>query len=223
MTDHQIGRVAALYRYPVKSMAAEPLSTADVGWQGIEGDRRWAFVQRGLPNSGFPWLTIREVPSMALYQARLTDPDHPDTSPTIVTSPAGRELNVLDPALTEELGHDSYVIRHGRGVFDAFPLSLISTGTIAALGGLTSMPLDPRRFRPNILVEFASDDAFIEDSLVGKEVRIGEMTMGVDKRDKRCVTINVDPVTSVKNHDVLRAVAQERQACLAFMVPCHAV
>ena len=51
----EVGRVAALWRYPVKSMAAQALETADVYWHGVRGDRRWAFVQDGLVRSGFPY------------------------------------------------------------------------------------------------------------------------------------------------------------------------
>jgi uncharacterized protein len=49
---------------------------------------------------------------------------------------------------------------------------------------------------------------------VGEVLRIGEMRMRIDKRDKRCVMINVDPVTTERDPSILRAVAQERQSCL---------
>ena len=36
----RVGRVEALYRYPVKSMGGEALDAADLGWHGVDGDRR---------------------------------------------------------------------------------------------------------------------------------------------------------------------------------------
>jgi MOSC domain-containing protein len=36
----EVGRVAALWRDPVKSMAGEPLREVDVSWFGFAGDRR---------------------------------------------------------------------------------------------------------------------------------------------------------------------------------------
>jgi hypothetical protein len=54
-----VGRVAGLWRFPVKSMAGEQLDEAELGWHGLAGDRRWAFVRGDTPRSGFPWLTIR--------------------------------------------------------------------------------------------------------------------------------------------------------------------
>jgi uncharacterized protein YcbX len=38
----EIGRVEAIFRYPVKSMASERLETANLGWDGLDGDRRLA-------------------------------------------------------------------------------------------------------------------------------------------------------------------------------------
>jgi len=61
----RVGRVVGLWRYPVKSLAAEPLSEVDVSWHGLAGDRRWAFVRDGVPQSGFPWLTLRERGNMS--------------------------------------------------------------------------------------------------------------------------------------------------------------
>lgn len=40
-----VGRIAALHRYPVKSMRGESLAQARVGWHGLEGDRCYAFVR----------------------------------------------------------------------------------------------------------------------------------------------------------------------------------
>jgi uncharacterized protein YcbX len=60
----EIGRVVGLWRYPVKSMAGEALDQVEVSWNGLAGDRRWAFVRDGMVRSGFPWLTLRERPEM---------------------------------------------------------------------------------------------------------------------------------------------------------------
>ena len=209
-----VGRVAALFRYPVKSMASEALEAIDVGWNGFAGDRRWAFVRGGMERSGFPWLTIRERPEMWRYQPHFADASDPEKSATIVRTPNGDELDVVDPLLAEELGHGARVIKQGRGIFDTMPLSLITTQTIAALSASVGADLEPRRFRPNILIESMDGGDAPEDAWVGDVLRIGGMTMRVDKRDKRCVMINVDPVTTTKDPSILRSVAQERQSCL---------
>ena len=90
MTPAEVGRVAGLWRYPVKSMGAEALDAVDVSWHGLAGDRRWAFVRADIPRSGFPWLTIREQPEMGRYRPSFADPARPDASRTLVRTPGGR-------------------------------------------------------------------------------------------------------------------------------------
>ena len=128
-----VGRVVALWRYPVKSMSGEELAAAEVSWNGLAGDRRWAFIRSGQERNGFPWLTIRERPELAHYRPRFAEPDRPDASAVLVRTPAGRELDVADPALAAELGPCVRVIRQHRGIFDTMPLSLVSTQTLAEL------------------------------------------------------------------------------------------
>jgi uncharacterized protein len=214
MTGSAVGRVAALFRYPVKSMAAELLQQIDVSWHGVAGDRRWAFVQEGLVRSNFPWLTIRERSDMWHYRPEFVQPDRPEASRTIVHTPGGRELDVVDPALAEELGGGIRVIKQNRGVFDTMPLSLLTTQSVAALESMVGRELAVQRFRPNLLVDGADSMSFAEDGWVGSQLRIGELVMRVDQRDERCVMVNVDPVSTERDASVLRAIARSRGACL---------
>lgn len=214
VVSHVVGHVAGIWRYPVKSMGAESLDAVDVSWHGLAGDRRWAFVRHGTTRSGFPWLTIRERPDMGHYRPSFVDPDRPDASPTMVRTPSGRDLDVVDPALAGELGPGVRVLKQDRGVFDTMPLSLITTRTIAGLGALVGTDLDVLRFRPNLLIEPLDDAPFSEDAWVGRVLCIGGLRMRVDQRDQRCVMVNVDPVTTERDPSVLRAIARHRQACL---------
>ena len=218
-----VGRVVALWRYPVKSMAAEELDGVDVSWHGLAGDRRWAFIRDGQIRSGFPWLTIRERPELAHYRPRFTEPGRPDTSPTLVRTPSGGDLDVADPALAAELGPGVRVIKQNRGVFDTMPLSLLTTQTLAGLGrllgpdlvgpDLVGTDLAAGRFRPNLLVDASGRD-FPEDAWVGRVLRVGGLRMRVDQRDQRCVMVTIDPVTLRRNPAILRAIARERDARL---------
>jgi uncharacterized protein YcbX len=208
-----VGRLAALWRYPVKSMAAEPLDIVDVSWHGLAGDRRWAFIREGQVRSGFPWLTMRELPELSHYRPRLAEPDRPNASTTLVRTPAGEEFDVVDAALADQLGPGVRVIKQDRGVFDTFPVSLLTTQTVAALGRLVGTDLEVTRFRPNLLVDAVGHD-FPEDAWVGRTLRIGELCLRVDQRDKRCVMVNIDPVTLRRDPAVLRAIARNRDTRL---------
>lgn len=213
-----VGTIRAVYRYPVKSMGAEPLEAAAVDWYGVIGDRRYGFVQES-DASDFPWLTIREVPAMTRYGARCAaDPER--DAPTVIT-PAGRALAVTDAALADELaqahGRPIRLMRTGRGLFDCFALSVLSVQTVARLGELAARALEPLRFRPTILVD-APDGPFAEDAWVGRTLQFGDgddaPRMRVDIRDKRCMVINIDHATAERDPAVLRAAAQHRDACI---------
>ena len=216
-SGRHVGRVVGLWRYPVKSMAGEELMEVEVSWHGLAGDRRWAFIRDGMVRSGFPWLTLRERGDMSRYLPSLVEPARPDKSAVIVGTPSGITCDVADPALAAELGDGVRLIKQDRGVFDTMPLSLVTTQTIGQLGAMVGARLEVQRFRPNILVEAAGEpgeEPFAEDGWVGRVLRIGGMRMRVDKRDGRCVVVTIDPVTTERSPEVLRAIAQERQGCL---------
>ena len=211
----RLGRIVGMWRYPVKSMGAEALQEIDVSWHGLAGDRRWAFVRNSLVQSGFPWLTIRERAQMSHYLPSFVEPARADKSPTVVRTPSGAVFDVADPALASELCADgARVVRHDRGIFDTFPLSVITTQTIHKLGEMVGERLAVGRFRPNILVDAEDDAPFCEDGWVGSTLRIGGVRVRIDKRDGRCVVITIDPATTQRNPEILRTVARDRQGCL---------
>jgi len=210
-----VGRIAGLWRYPVKSMGAEPLEDVDVSWFGLAGDRRWALVRKDAMGSGFPWLTIRECSNMQHYRPVFADPARPDKSPVVVRTPSGAIFDVDAPELGEALYSKGVAaIKQDRGIFDTFPVSLITTQTIAKLGDLVGDELDVQRFRPNLLVEASEDEPFPEDQWVGGILRVGSIRLRVDKRDGRCAVITVDPSTTKRDPKILRTVVSERQGCL---------
>ena len=62
----EIGHVEAIFRYPVKSMSGERVDVADMGWHGLDGDRRLAF-RRVDDRGGFPWLIASKLPELILF------------------------------------------------------------------------------------------------------------------------------------------------------------
>jgi len=211
----EVGRVVGLWRYPVKSMGAEALTSADVTWNGFRGDRRWAFVRDDAAHGGFPWLTLRQRADLAQYRPSFSDPSRPDASPTVVRTPSGEVVDITDAALAEDLyAAGASLVRQDRGTFDAFPISLITTQTVARLAEWVGQELSPLRFRPNLLVEAISGRPFEEDEWVGWSLRIGSASMRVDERDGRCVVITIDPQTGEKEPAILRSVVAHRRGCL---------
>ena len=209
----QVGTVRGLWRYPVKSMAAEPLTSAQLSWAGLAGDRRWAFVRPGAEKNGFPWHTIREDPVMCRYTARLADPERPDKSDVDVQTPTGDTFRVHDPVLAAELGAGIRVMRLDRGMFDAMPVSLITTRTVSALCALAQAPSNALRFRPNVVITPTADRPYAEDEWVGSVLHVGDAAVRVDRRDPRCIIVNVDPDSGRPDAQLLKSIGQQRQAC----------
>ncbi len=208
----QVGFVTGIWRYPVKSMAAEALTSGCLSWTGVAGDRRWAFIRPESGANGFPWHTIRENPAMSAYVPRLLDPGRPDKSAVQVRAPGGRAYRLTDPRLADELGAGLRLMRLDRGTFDAMPVSLITTATVAALCGAAGVPGNELRFRPNVVITATSGVPYAEDQWVGRSLHIGAATVRVDRRDTRCIVVNVDPATGVPDAPVLKIIGRHRRA-----------
>jgi hypothetical protein len=159
-------------------------------------------------------LTLRQRNDLNGYRPRWAEPERPDASGVIVRTPAGARFDITAPALAAELGEGVRVMKLNRGTFDAMPLSLITTRTIESLGALLGTELDVLRFRPNLVVEALGGAAFPEDEWVARVLTVGTTWMRIDARDRRCVVVNIDPVTGHRDPTVLRAVAAHRETCL---------
>jgi uncharacterized protein YcbX len=147
-----LGTVAALYRYPVKSMLGERLDSAAFTERGVAGDRAWAVLDRSdgrIANGKHPRKWGRLLECAASYV------DGPG-SPVAVTFPDGttiRSDGAIDAALTTYLGRDVTLVDRAEegqlyeGLWfrmEGYPLDLLESMS----GGreedgmvLTDMPL----------------------------------------------------------------------------------
>ncbi len=213
----KIGEVAALYRYPVKSMMGEGLDAAEVGWHGLEGDRRLAF-RRANDRGGFPWLTASKLPELILFAPRRREPAASGDLPTHVRTPDGQELPLFGEELAAAVGrqHGTPVeMTHlNRGIFDEASISLIASATVREVARLASQPADVRRFRPNILLASTRSVPFEEDDWVGGVLSFGDRPDGavvsITNFDERCAMVTFHPDSARPNPEVLKAIVRER-------------
>src|ERR1700752_4197013 len=172
----EIGHVEGIYRYPVKSMSGERLQVADLGWHGIDGDRRLAF-RRMEDRSGSPWLSAGRLPDLVRY-APLRRDDDPDNLPTHIRTPDGNEMPVFGEELAAEVGRrygapvQMMQLRHG--IFDEASISVIDSDTVREIGRLAGQSLDIRRFRPNVVVRSLRPVPFQEDEWLGGVLSFGK-------------------------------------------------
>ena len=213
----QIGHIDALFRYPVKSMAGEPLESATLGWHGIDGDRRLAFRRMG-DHTGMPWLTATRLPELLLYTPLHHDGDAKEI-PTHVRTPDGRELPVFGEELAADVerryGNPVQMLHFRNGIFDDGIVSVIATDTIQEIGRLAGLQLDIRRFRPNVLVRLSQPGAFQEDEWLGGTLSFGEgadaPAVSITTRDERCAMVNLDPDTARPAPEVMKAIVRVNQ------------
>ena len=208
----EIGRVEAIFRYPVKSMRGERLEVATLGWHGLDGDRRLA-IRRIDDRSGFPWLTAVTLPDLLLYAPHRGEGARGDL-PTHVRTPDGAELPVFGADLAAEVGrrHGAPVqlMRLDHGIFDEASVSVITLDTVREIGRLAGRNPDVRRFRPNIVVRPLRPVPFQEDEWLDSVLSFGVADEGpalaVTMRDARCSMVNFDPDSARPAPEVLKAV-----------------
>ena len=216
----EIGQVEAIFRYPVKSMAGEPLEVVDLGWHGLEGDRRLAF-RRIDDRSGFPWLTASKLPDLVLFAPqRREDGAKGDLHlPTHVRTPDGEEMDVFGVELAAEVGRrygaPVQMMQMKHGIFDDASISMIASDTVSEIGRLAGQSPDVRRFRPNVVVRLVRPAPFQEDEWLGSVLTFGEgddaPAIAVTMRDVRCSMVNLDPDTACPTPEALKAVVRANQ------------
>src|SRR5438445_12023121 len=165
----EIGQVEAIFRYPVKSMGGERLEVADVGWHGLDGDRRLAF-RRIDDRGGFPWLSASQLPDLLLF-APLRREDAQGDLPTHVRTPDGKELPVfgedLATAVGRRYGAPVQMMQLRHGIFDEASISVIASATTDEIARLAGVTPDVRRFRPNVVARLLRARPFQDDDGLG--------------------------------------------------------
>lgn len=176
--------VSALWRYPVKTLAGEPIQAAELTYNGIPGDR---IVHVRGPEGV---RTSRRHHRLLGLHASLDAEGQPLIDGFPWSSAAALAL-VRDAA-----GDDAW-LEPGTGLdrFDVLPLLVATDGAVAAFGR------DVRRLRPNILI--AGVDGMAEADWPGAQLAIGDAVIDLDSLRRRCPMTIVDPDTLERDRNVL--------------------
>ena len=215
-----VGRVVGLWRYPIKSFLGEKIDRAWLGAEGVEGDR--AFALRD-PESG-RILSAKGISRLMEVNARTTGRS------VGITLPTGEELDTEDTDVSKRIsawlgrrvelvrptGEGRPVIEDEEGVyrgkaglfFDSSVFHLVTTSTLERLGELgPALHFDPRRFRPNALLE-TMEPGFVEEDWIGHALRIGSAEVEITKPCSRCVITTHAQEDLLVERDVLRVVRE---------------
>ena len=222
----EIGQVEAIFRYPVKSMRGEALEAANLGWHGLEGDRRLAF-RRMDNHSEFPWLSASKLPDLLLFAPQRREGDSSEDGdqghlPTHIRTPDAQEMPVFGEDLAAEVGRrygaPVQMMQMRNGIFDEASISVIASETVREIGRLAGRSyLDVGRFRPNVVVRLLRSVPFQEDEWLGGVLSFGKKdddnapAIAVTMRDVRCSMVNLDPDSATPAPEVLKAVVRVHQ------------
>ena len=158
-----VGRVAQVWVYPVKSLAGTPVRTAQLGPQGLAGDRLRAVV-----DEDGRALRAKDAPGLAAVPGD-------DADPAALSAVVGRPVRLAP--LPESPG--------------AAPVHLVSRRAIdrAALGDVPEgcSAEDPRA---NLLVDLDGEED--ERAWVGRTVQVGEVLLEITRTPKHCLGVYAD-------------------------------
>lgn len=263
-----LGSIAALWRFPVKSMGGEQLHTVEMTERGVVGDRAYglidndtgrvasaksvrlfpnlldckaAFVEQPRTGGDLPpvqiqlpgGISVRSDSSdvdqvlSAYFKRNVTlrksapddftiDSYHPDRDAVVAQK--------LGAALFADLGIESPVA--ASTFFDLFPISVMTSSTLARLDELRPQSrFDQRRFRMNLIVE-SEPNGFVENGWCGQVVGLGDgARINVTVPDPRCVMITIAQDGLPKDTDILRTVVGHNKVQVGKFgqLPCAGV
>jgi uncharacterized protein YcbX len=205
--------VRGLYRYPIKGLSPESLERMPLRAGGTAPFDRAYAIENGpgrfdpehpahLPKIHF--LMLMRDERLATLETRFDD-----TTETLtilragkqvargdLRTPVGRRMieQFLSAYMQDELrGAPRVVSAPGHSFSDvaAKCLHVVSLASLRELERVVGRPVNPLRFRPNLIIDGA--EPWAEFDWIGKSIQAGAVRLDVFKRTERCAATNVDP------------------------------
>jgi len=222
-------QVVGLWRYPVKSLQGEPLDSARVEADGLVGDRRWGIRDERTGRI----LTARRRPELLHAAASYGDDLPRVTLPDggVAVGPGARTDRLLSEWLSSPVSLvASTAGAPGRAEFfadatddaseaiewtmpvsryvDAAPVLVLTTASLRTAAGLHPDGVwDPRRFRPNVLVD-VEGDGWVEDGWLGRPLHVGTAVVAPTERCVRCTMVTRAQPGLGPDVDIFRTLAR---------------
>ncbi len=219
MASETGARVRGLYRYPVKGLSPEALERLPLkAGETAPFDRAYA-IENGpgrfdpehpahLPKINFLMLMRNE--RLATLETKFDD-----ESETLTILRAGKQVargdlkTLLGRQMIEQFiaaymqaelrGAPRIVSAPGHSFSDvaAKCLHIVSLASLRELERVVGRPVDPLRFRPNVVIDGAQ--AWAEFEWAGKPLKVGGIRLEFIKRTERCAATDVDPATGKRD------------------------
>ena len=183
-------KVAAIWRYPVKSMAGERVDAISIDSSGLAGDR---VVQ--VYNRSGRLVTARKYPRLLRLKATIGSDGEPlvDGFRWDCSEAAERVAAAVESGAR---------LRRFEGPerFDILPLLVCTDGAVRLF------KRDVRRLRPNLVIEGVGESA--ERGWPRAVLHLPDAEIRLADLRARCVMTTYDPDTIEQDHDVLRDIVR---------------
>ncbi len=216
------GVVTGLFRYPVKGLSPDPLERVTVAAAGaFPFDRAWA-IENGpsrfdpadpKPVPDISFLILMRDERLAALEARFEE----DTQRLVLlrsgrqvasgelSTPSGRQIieQFFAAFMADRLrGRPKIVGGPGHYIAEGgIPcVHIVNLATLREVERVVGRPLDPIRFRPNIIVD--GPPPWAEFDWMDREISLGPVRLKVVERTTRCAATNVDPKTGARDMDI---------------------
>ena len=225
-----LGTIAAIHRYPVKSMAGEALAAATIGERGVRWDRAYAVfdaLERRIASAKH----VAKFSGLLKFGARFVRGDQAefDLPAVEITFPDGRIARSDDAHCTEALsawfGRPTGISaitedlstrpRAGKYAmvdtyFDYAPLHLLTNVAMVSLARRSPRSvIVVERFRPNLVIESAGVEDFPENAWTGRQLRVGhEVVIKVTDPCPRCAMPTLAQAELPSDVAILKRISQ---------------
>jgi MOSC domain-containing protein len=225
----QAAQIDSLYRYPVKGLTPERLTSTDIeAGDCVPFDRAYA-IENG--PGRFDPLSPRHLPKvnflMLMRNERLATlrTSFDDASQTLtilrdgnqvakgqLSTVIGRQLieQFLSSYFSKELRGAPKIVHADGHSFSDVPmkcLHIVNLASVRELERVTGRTVDPLRFRANMYID--GIPPWQEFEWIGKTLEAGTAELNVITRTQRCDATNVDPSSAERDMSIPRALQRQ--------------
>lgn len=217
-------QILAIWRYPVCSLGGERLAEAVCLRDGLKGDREYLLIDATTGEVAAPETTPKWRPALAL-SARY------EGDRLLVSSIEGDERSIgpgLDRLASDILGFECLVVAKGDRTlpgkpalprYDISPLHVVTDLSMRTMSdALPDASVDPRRFRPNLVV--SSDMS--EQGWIGSSWFCGDLWGKITEPTKRCGFTMIEQPDLPEQPEILRTIIRGHQRFLGIYASVEA-